>query len=284
MNLDSLPAKVRTGLEPLLKGRKPVSIARMSGAVDAESGEGYVVALKDCLYVFSRTLGSYEYSMRKLSYAEDIELLVIRKENYGIVMEVTTATGTMIMKFAAYQENLLQPVLKQWGAAKGLESGASATAIVRLIEKEDARELSPYVTAAAWLIFVASIDGDINDAEDGYIRRFCGNDERILKKAFAYYESHEKEDVLNLVAVMDRQQKLCILANAMDLAMSDGVLHRIEQDLNSRYARAANLSDNDVARVRDILLVKNQLSALYGWNMKGVMGKKKGRDSGGVQS
>jgi len=263
MNIHSLPTKVRKQIKPILKDEKAVSIVRMSGSVDGNTGEGYVIALMDRICLFTRNLGCYDYMMYEMSYEKDIELIVLRKEKYNLLMELTVEGRLLVLKFSSYQEDLLRPIIEQWSKGKGLESGASATQIVRLMETEKG-VLSPYVAATALLIFMATADGDISAEEEKYIKRFCGDDKAILGPAYDYYNGHEFADLLKILTKMDHQQKMCVLANAMDVSMVDGVLHKIEQEMMLKCARTVGLSDEDIGRVREILLVKNQISVLCG--------------------
>ncbi|MCK5851003.1 MAG: TerB family tellurite resistance protein [Kiritimatiellae bacterium] len=263
MNINSLPTKVKKQIKPILKDETPVSVVRMSGSVDGNTGEGYVIALIDRICLSIRSLGCYDYVMREMFYEKDIELIVLRKEKYNLLMELTVGGKLLVLKFSSYQEDLLYPIIEQWSKDKGLEPGASATQIVRLMETEKG-VLSPYAAATALLIFMATADGDISAEEDEYIKRFCGDDKAVLGPAYDYYKGHEFDDLLVILAKMDHQQKMCVFANTMDVSMIDGVLHKVEQEMMLKCARTVGLSDEDIGRVREILLVKNQISVLCG--------------------
>ena len=55
---------------------------------------------------------------------------------------------------------------------------------------------------------------------------------------------------------------MCYLANIIELAMIDGVFDSREQKMIRRFANAADLTESEVRTIRDVLLVKNQLSVL----------------------
>ena len=111
---------------------------------------------------------------------------------------------------------------------------------------------------------MATVDGDISAEEDKYIKRFCGDDNTILNPAYEYYKDHDITDLLVILTDMDHQQKMCAFANIMDISMVDGILHKVEQEMMLKYAHAVGLSDDDIGRVREILLIKNQISVLCG--------------------
>ena len=124
--------------------------------------------------------------------------------------------------------------------------------------------LSPYVCGVAVLIFIAAVDEEIDPAEEEYIMRFSGGDNEVFQAAHRYYNEHEYEELMAAAGHLDHQQRLCVLANAMDLAMADGVLHKNEQEMVARFAEAAGLTEADITQIRDTLLVKNQVSVLAG--------------------
>ena len=267
MNVHSLPAKVRELVAPILESSPAVSIARMRGSLGGSSGEGYIVAVSDRIYLFSRTLGEYEYSIRELYYKGDIQLLAIQEEKFSLMLVATTGTGEELsMKFAKYQDENLLPIVEQWQQASGNVPAAAPSVQEAPAAPAAVSEgaLSPYVAGVAVLIFVAAVDEDIDPAEEEYILRFAGGRSETFQAAYDYYSEHEYDELLAAMTEMDRQQKFCVLANAMDLAMADGVLHKSEQEVVAKFAQAADISENDITHIRDTLLVKNQVSVLIG--------------------
>lgn len=267
MNVFSLPAKIREQVEPIVASEPAVSIARMRGSVGGSSGEGYVVALADRMYLYSRSLGEYEYTLREFYYRGDIQLLEIREERFSLMLELTSGTGEKLdMKFAKYQDENIVPIVQQWQAATGSAPTAAPSPAPEAAPQEMAAggAIDPYVGAVALLIFIGTVDSEIDPAEEEYILRFSGGDNAVFQAAHSYYENHEYEDLLAVIGGLDEQQAMCVLANAMDLAMVDGVLHKNEQDMISRFAKKMAIAENDVNRIRDTLLVKNQTSVLAG--------------------
>ena len=75
-------------------------------------------------------------------------------------------------------------------------------------------------------------------------------------------ENRTFEDLLSELTYIDQPQKLCILANIMEICMKDGVLRTSEQNLIAQFATAMDLTDEVVQTIRDTLLIKNQTSVL----------------------
>ena len=263
MNVFSLPAKIREQVEPILESSTVVAIARMRGSLGGSSGEGYIVALDDRMYVYSRSLGDYEYTQHEFYYMGDIQLLEMREERFSLMLELTSSKGEKLdMKFAKYQDENIVPIVQQWRSATGTAGQGPAPAAAPAAGEVPG--MDPYVAGIAVLIFVAAVDNEIDPAEEEYILRFSGGENAVFQAAHSYYENHEYEELLAAIGVLDEQQKMCILANAMDLAMADGVLHKNEQELVTAFAEKVGISEDNVNRIRDTLLVKNQISVLAG--------------------
>jgi len=116
------------------------------------------------------------------------------------------------------------------------------------------------VAFIAVLMFMATVDEDIGEVEEHYLRRVCAGNAQLYQAAVLYHNSHTFDELLRTFPPVDEQQKLCVLANMTEVGMSDGVLHTSEQDLIQEFASHMSLREADVQAVNDILLLKNQLS------------------------
>jgi len=128
-------------------------------------------------------------------------------------------------------------------------------------ENVDEQQISPLLGLAVILMFVATVDDDIADEEQKFIKRFCDFEEDFYDKAYNYYQKHTFEETIGALA-LNGQQKMCYLANILELAMVDGVFDSREQKMIKRFADAADLTESEVRTIRDVLLIKNQLSVL----------------------
>ena len=106
--------------------------------------------------------------------------------------------------------------------------------------------------------------GKIDRYEDEYIKNVCNNDLKILGDALKYFRSHEfsryLQDLQNYN--LDEQQKLCILVNMIEVAMADGVLHKIEQKPLREFVVKMGLDEEHYQTLKDVLLIKNHTSVL----------------------
>lgn len=265
MNAVCLPEKVRKIVADAADGGQPVCAVRASGSLDGSSGEGYAIALTDRLLLFSRGIGDLDYTEVCLGYG-DITEMAIKAERYGSFLEILGPERRYSVKFASYERRDVLPLLEQWREA--LEPDGSSedpTVGVRVADGAmGSVPLSPSGALGASLMFMATVDQDIDAAEDAYIKDLCSAIEGTHEEALSYYNDHDQEELLAAMSGLDRQQRLCILANMIELAMSDGVLHTSEQRLSSRFAQAFGVTDRELRTIMDVLLIKNQTSVLRG--------------------
>lgn len=122
--------------------------------------------------------------------------------------------------------------------------------------------LSPMEGLAAALFYMSKTDNKMDAVEGDYIKRICGGDKKLFKNALEYYRKNNFKYLMRDLGYIDEDQKLCILANLIEIAMTDGVLHRTERDIIHKFVREMNIAESDYKKLFDVLLVKNQVSIL----------------------
>jgi len=123
--------------------------------------------------------------------------------------------------------------------------------------------LTPEEALVAALAFMSASDGDLGPEEQSYIRDICADDPELVKRGVDYYVQHTFEELVDNLPVMDGQQKLCMLANCIEIAMTDGVLEDVEMYMSRHLAAGLGLSEEDHELVTRVLLAKNQLSVFF---------------------
>lgn len=266
MNVVCLPEKVRKAVAEAAGEEQPVCVVRASGSLGGSPGEAYVVGLADRLLLFSRGIGEFEYTQVCLGHA-DITAVAIRKERHNSFLEISGPEQAYSVKFASYEERDVKPLVERWGDATGPPADDSEEPTVAVQVADAATPsvpISPWAALAASLMFMTTIDEDVGDVEEAYIKDLCSGVEGAFEEALGFYNDHTPEELFAAVSYLDRQQRLCILANMVELAMSDGVLHTSEQQLSSLFARTLGVADRELRAITDVLLLKNQTSVLLG--------------------
>jgi len=137
-----------------------------------------------------------------------------------------------------------------------------------------ADQLTPWLSFTISLVYCIAADGEVDEEEIGYLLTALGGERidedtvgvanrnrEILDRAIAYTNRHTPEEFLETAAAMlNMEQKLCILMNMADSALSDGIAEDEEQRLILQFKEAFGVSDDQLAPLMQALLIKNDKS------------------------
>ena len=252
MDYTFLADEIKSQLSELQPDKQLLCVIRGSGGLNEQPGESYIIPYDDSIYLFYRKFSDPDFSFKGLDVSDisDIQLkqeafsadlLVVSGDIYKLrisSVEIPNAE-LMLENFSNVKHITEQPV-----AANDQEGG-----------------ISPLVGLITILMFIAAVDGEIADEEQSHIFSLCQQDEALYNQAYEYYKNNSYEDVLASLA-LNEQQKLCCLANILELAMVDGVYDSSEQKLIKVFTKAVDLPVDKVRAIEDVLLIKNQLSVL----------------------
>ena len=128
-----------------------------------------------------------------------------------------------------------------------------------------ALDLTPRTCLAVSLIYCMAADGEMDEEEVGHLLSALGRGmtRQGLDAALRYARATKPEQFLaDATPRLRPEQRLCILLNMIDSAMSDGEAEQGEQDLVRRFAEAWGLSEEALAPHFRTLVAKNQRSVL----------------------
>ena len=137
-------------------------------------------------------------------------------------------------------------------------------------QSDDARvQLTPYLALLAAIIYMMIADGEVSDSESSQLQSVVGENEDALHRALRYVESTPIEVFLSeLPSVVFGNDKLCILLNACDSIMSDGVLSNTEWDLFQNLLAALGHSEKSFKPYFGAISIKNKRSILGSFEEK----------------
>lgn len=275
MNFSFLPTKIKKQVEAIAVGKTPLALARSNTSLDGESGESYVVAYKETLFFFSRKLGDRDYSVISGDFGKNIDNVQVKKDGINALLDVTIDGKHYSLKFSSFEEKDLIPIMENFAAASPLispsadtvagetapaaETPASGQAVSSTGDDKLPSLMAGMITA---LMFVAKADDDIAKEEDQYIIMICNDDKPLMQAALKYYKGHSFDELLIAMSSIKHEQKLCCLANMMEIGMSDGVLHRSEMKVMRQFCRYMDITEDEYDSIKQVLLVKNQLSVM----------------------
>jgi hypothetical protein len=269
MDMIFLPSRIKKILDTVIPNVSPSALMRSSGNLEGGSGEGYVIALKDKILLFSRKLGDDDFTLTELPFSDTVNM-EIKKEGFASILKIDARNKSFSVKFSSFEEKDAAPIIEAFNAASknnrdsqlpALEDTTEQPREDEIVNKSTAPSLKPITGMVAAMIYVAGSDNNLAPEEDEYIRKASLNDNSILEEAYDFYQTHSFEDLLSRV-VLDKRQTLCVIANLMEVGMSDGILHKVQQEMIWRFAERFEISSEEFKNITDILLIKNQLTAL----------------------
>ena len=264
MEFKFLPEKVKQVLGDAGAGDNPVAMFRSSGALDGTSGESYIVAYDDKLFLLGRQLGNSEYNILQGNYSANISSMNIESGKFNSQLIVILDNNEYKLKFSSFEEKDIKLIIELWQAAAKhsgttpppLSSGeATAT-------NGTNGTLNAFSLLAAAMMYVAGVDNEIAASEESYIRRICGVRKDEFRAGVEFYNNNSLADFETQASTMSEAQKLCILANMLDLAMVDGVLHTSEQGIVQSFINSTGLDKNKAGKIIDALEIKNHTAVL----------------------
>lgn len=263
---------------------KPLHAVRFSRAFSGESGEGYFLLYPDCLAALDRKFGE-EFQLRKLALDE---LSLLKREQNGTKLDFTldTASGPISASATFSEAEALGELLDALNLAAPAVSAAPAPSAAATVKPEPASEPQPAVSVpgskpkieipssgtsgssgslqlfAAGLLYAAASDGAFSPEQERLINQLIPSD--VLATALSYYNSTPKETFFREVRnTFSEKQQTSLIANQLEVMMCDGDLRRIEMDFIKVEAMYLNYSSAKMYQIRELIILKNQLSALF---------------------
>lgn len=259
---------------------EPLHAVRFSRAFSGESGEGYFLLYPDCLAALDRKFGE-EFQLRKLALDE---LSLLKREQNGTKLDFTldTASGPISSSATFSEAEALGELLDALNLAAPAVSAAPAPSAAATVKPEPQPAVSvpgskPKIEIpssgnsgssgslqlfAAGLLYAAASDGAFSPEQERLINQLIPSD--VLATALSYYNSTPKETFFREIRnAFSEKQQTSLIANQLEVMMCDGDLRRIEMDFIKVEAMYLNYSSSKMYQIRELIILKNQLSALF---------------------
>ena len=112
--------------------------------------------------------------------------------------------------------------------------------------KNERPKLQPRVALAVGVLYMMAADGQIGEEELGQLRGIVGADRALLDTAVKYWRAASFDEFLQAApGVLDDRQRLCLLVNACDSLLADGVAAPQERRGNT-HAHGPEPDDSDL--------------------------------------
>ena len=252
MDFTFLADRIKTQLLEFQPDNKPVCVIRGSGGFNDVPGESYVIAYSDEILLYNRKFSDPEFAVKRINISE-LEQLLLKQEAFSALLSIKSGDEVAELKISSAEIPNAELMIEMFDTCKEVEEQFTSN-------DDSGKEISPMLGLVIIMMFVATVDNDIAAEEQEFISRFCADD-KLYNKAYEYYQKHTFEETLGALR-LNEQQKMCYLANILELAMVDGAFDSSEQKMIRHFVEAADLTDSQAQTIRDVLLIKNQLSVL----------------------
>ena len=125
-------------------------------------------------------------------------------------------------------------------------------------------ELNPTLCVATAMLYMMSSDGDIAEEEMHYLSmtlQSFGDPQELVDTASKYARKNTLDVFLKEAnALLSADQKMTILANLIDILLSDGSAEEEEQELFFSFVDAFGVSEDNIQPYIDIISVKNDFA------------------------
>jgi uncharacterized tellurite resistance protein B-like protein len=265
MNISFLPRTIKEQLEKnlpsILKEDSPADVVRSTTSGNGESGESYIISLPGTLYIYSRIIGDFDFKFKKIEIAQQIKHFDFKEEKYRITLELQTEAESFTFIFSSFDIEDLEKIKKNVNFYIGKEPGVCESS-------EDASgDVSPFQSKlemlAAALMFLSTVDNQIDTFEDKYIANLFTNNQEVLANALRYFKTHSFDQFLNDCLSLSDEESLCILTHLMELGFADSSLHTSEQQLIKKFCIHFKIPNETYDAVTQIIFAKNNLSILF---------------------
>lgn len=252
MDFTFLADKIKQQLLKFQPDSKPFCVIRGSGGFNNVPGESYIIPYNNMIYFYNRKFSDPEFKVTSAAIPE-LGQLLLKQEAFSALLSMKVGSELIELKISSAEISNAELMMEMFDSCNEVEE--------QFTNNDDScKEISPMLGLVIIMMFVATADNDIADEEQEFISRFCADDE-LYNKAYEYYQKNTFEETLGALR-LNEQQKMCYLANILELAMVDGAFDSREQKIIEQFAHAADLTDAQAQTISDVLLIKNQLSIL----------------------
>jgi uncharacterized tellurite resistance protein B-like protein len=134
-----------------------------------------------------------------------------------------------------------------------------------LFDKLVSNKSAPLTPQAGLLLSamtMSSVDGNIEDDERAIVQRLDRSGSDVdWDLAVKTWKENNVQDCISLsCAAMNKEQRITAIANLIDIAMADGILHGNEKQLLEAFIEAFEVDITTVEKIIDVVSIKNNKS------------------------
>jgi uncharacterized tellurite resistance protein B-like protein len=237
-------------------GGELAAVARALYDYEGNLGETYVVTDGRGLVFYSRRPGE-SFTARRFAF-DDLDQLEVSSDRTFQHLKVRPGpeAAWIDLKFSSWEGAALGRIAALWVEATGRSPGLAQT-----VESPpaEAPPCAPRLALCASLVAMIHCDDRTAPEELEYVTRLF-QDAEAIAEGTQWLADHGIDALLGqLDTVLDRQQKRCLTANLLGVALVDGMLRTREQELMDRFLEALHLPETEYQSIYDVLMMKHDL-------------------------
>jgi len=148
-----------------------------------------------------------------------------------------------------------------------------------MFKSDKGDEMTPHKAFAIALLYCMAADGEMDAEEVGHLLSVIGGareggaigvgaqNKALLDSALKYVRNRSHDEfIAEAVPVLTTAQKLCILLNIVDSALSDGEAEKEEQEFFNKLQKAFGISDAEFKPYFQVIMMKADRSVFVDKN------------------
>ncbi len=148
-----------------------------------------------------------------------------------------------------------------------------------MFKSDTSDKMTPHLAFAISLLYCMGSDGEMDNEEVGHLLSVLGgessggsigvgaNNRVLLDNAMKYTRKNRPDAFLrDATPILTDAQKICILMNMVDSALSDGEAEREEQELIGQFQAAFCITDERFAPFFQAIMIKNDRQVFINQN------------------
>ena len=261
-----LPTRVLEAFRPHGSGGEPLQAVHALNSLAGGLGDTYLLAASDGIFLYTSQVGQDSQALF-LPYP-DIAALELREDRPFVFLRLRAGDQDSQLKFSTMDREPLGAIAQLWGDARtgkrvppaAPPAAAPATPVAPPVPPPPAAvKLTPLVGFCAAAYALIQADGNVATEEVEALARAVANRD-AMARGLEYLCQHGPAALFaELRDMLGQDQKLCLLANLVDLAMADNTIHSTEKSLLHQFRETLGVEPNDYDAIFDVLLLRHSV-------------------------